>query len=176
VNDAGVGWNHLEIVERALSPAQERIPLTVAGELQLRIERKRVGATEVVDLDRVVDDQLDGLQRVDAVGIPSERNDRVAHRSEIDDAGDAGEVLQEDARRHERDFLVRRGRRIPVRQRGDVVCFDEGVVFAAQQVLEQDLHRVRQSRHAVEAGFGKRLKAVDLNRLSANADVGARSE
>ena len=39
--------------------------------------------------------------------IAAEPDDAVAHRGEIDDGGHAGEVLQQDARRHERDLLLR---------------------------------------------------------------------
>jgi hypothetical protein len=44
----------------------------------------------------------------------------VAHRREIDDGRHAGEVLEENARRHERDLLRRRPRGIPVEHRLDV--------------------------------------------------------
>src|SRR5207237_979876 len=57
--------------------------------------------------------------------------------------------------------------------RADVIGLDEGVVLAAQQVLEQNLHRVRQPRDAAEAGAFERGEAVDLNCLSARADVRA---
>ena len=40
---------------------------------------------------------------------------------------------------------------------------DERVVFAAQQILEQDLHRVRQPRDAGEPGLLERGQAVDLD-------------
>ena len=39
-------------------------------------------------------------------GFAAEVDHRVAHRGEIDHARHAGEVLQEHARRHERDFLL----------------------------------------------------------------------
>ena len=63
VDDAGVGRHDLEVVERTLPPAQERVALAVARELELRVERERVGAAEVVHLHRVVDHELDRLQR-----------------------------------------------------------------------------------------------------------------
>jgi hypothetical protein len=101
-------------------------------------------AFSAVDLHRVIDHQLHRLQRVDTIGIAAKVDNRIAHRREVDDAGNAGEVLQQHARGHERDFLLHVRGRVPIGHRADVVSLDEGVVFAAQQVLEQDLHRVRQ--------------------------------
>ena len=176
MDDAGVGRHDLEVVERALAPAQKRVALAVARELELGVQRERVGAAEVVDLHRVVDDELDRLQRVDAIGIAAERDDRVAHRGQVDDARHAGEVLQQDARRHERDFLLDVRGGVPLRQRADVVGLHERVVLAPQQVLEQDLHRVRQPRDAGESGLLERGQTVDLHRLSADADLGACTE
>ena len=60
----------------------------------------------LVDLHGVVDDEIDRLQRVDALRIAAERLDRVAHRGEIDDGGHAGEVLQQHAARAEGDLFL----------------------------------------------------------------------
>ncbi len=139
----GTTW---KLLNASLAPAEERVALAVARELELRVQRERVGAPEVVHLHRVVDDELDRLQRVDAIGVAAERDDRVAHGRQIDHARHAGEVLQQDARRHEGDLLLDVGRGVPLGERADVVGLDEGVVLAPQQVLEQDLHRVRQAR------------------------------
>jgi hypothetical protein len=101
MDDAGVGRDDAEISERVLSPAEKRIALLVAGELELGIQRERVGTAEVVDLHGMIDDELDRLQRVDAIGIAAEPNHPVAHRREVDDARHAGEILEQHARRRE---------------------------------------------------------------------------
>ena len=89
-----------------LAPAQEHVALAIAVVLEIGVQRQRVGGAEVIDLHRVIDDELDRLQRIDLLRIAAERDDAVAHRRQIDDAGHAGEVLQQDPRRHERDFLL----------------------------------------------------------------------
>ena len=43
VDDAGVGRHDPEIAERVLAPAQERVALPVARELELGVQRERVG-------------------------------------------------------------------------------------------------------------------------------------
>jgi hypothetical protein len=49
----------------------------------------------------------------------------------------------------------------------------EAVVFAAQQVLEQDLEGVRQPVHVGEPGFGECGQAVDADRIGADGQGGA---
>ncbi len=104
MDDARVGRHHLEIIERALTPPEERVPLAVARKLQFRVQRECVGTAEVVHLHRVVDDEFHWLQRIHAVRVAAKRNDRVAHRSQIHHTRDAREILQQNTRRHERNL------------------------------------------------------------------------
>src|SRR4029434_9820702 len=83
---------------------------------------------------------------------------------------------QQHARRHERDFLLDVRLRVPSRERLDVVGFDERVVLAAQQILEENLHRVRQLRDSAETGLLERGEAIYLDRFSARANLHARIE
>src|SRR6516165_3783140 len=64
-DDAGVRRHHAEIVERILSPAQEQVALAVALEFQVGIALEAQRSPEAIHLDRVIDDQLDGLQGID---------------------------------------------------------------------------------------------------------------
>ena len=58
MDDAGVGRDDAEVVKGALAPAQEGVALLVALELELGVALERVGRSEHVDLDGVIDDQL----------------------------------------------------------------------------------------------------------------------
>ncbi len=107
VNDAGVGRNDGEVLERRLSPAQEGVAFFVALKFQLGIELKRLRRAELIDLHGVIDHQLRGLQRIDQPGIAAQRLHGIAHGGEIDHRGHAGEILQQHAAGHERDFLRR---------------------------------------------------------------------
>ena len=42
MDDAGVGRHDAEVAERVLAPAEERVALLVAGELELGVQLKRV--------------------------------------------------------------------------------------------------------------------------------------
>ena len=156
VDDAGARRHHLEVPERLLPPAQERISLPVALELDRVVARERVGGREPVDLHRMVDHQLHRRERVDLRRIAAERAHRVAHRGQIDHRRHPREVLEQHPGRRERDLGGGLGPGIPSRQRLDVAGGDGGAVFVAEQVLEQDLERERQAieiepvRQAVE--------------------------
>ena len=94
MHDAGVGRHDAEIVEGALPPAQKKIALLVAIEFELRVGCERVGGAERIDLHRMIDHQIDRLQRADLVGIAAELFDRVAHHRQIRDHRHSGEILQ----------------------------------------------------------------------------------
>ena len=166
VADAGAGRHHAEIVEGALAPLQEVIALDVALVLVLDVACDRLWRAELVDDHRVVDDEVDGDERVDLLGVAAERLHAVAHGSEVDDRRHAGEVLHQHARGPEADLLVR-GALVdePGRDRLDVGLGDGAAVLVAQEVLEQHLHGEGQLRDALEAvrlGEGKRIVDVGL--------------
>ena len=85
VDDPGAGRHDLEVGERALAPAQERVALAVALELELDVAAERELRRELVDLHRVVDHELGRDQRVDPRRVAAEVGHRVAHRREVDD-------------------------------------------------------------------------------------------
>ncbi len=142
VADAGRGRHHAEVVEGLLSPAQELVALLVALELALGVDLEGPGVAEGVDLDGVVDDQIDGDERVDLRRVGAELVDRVPHRGEVDDGGDAGEVLHQDPGRLEGDLLAGLSLGVPGRDRLDVVGRHPGAVFEPEAVLEEDLEGV----------------------------------
>jgi len=154
VNDTRIRRHHLEVAERALPPLEKEVALLVALELQLRVDLQRVGRAERVDLNRVVDDELHRLQWVDFLRIAAKLLHCVAHRREVDDGGNAGEVLQEDARGGEGDLAHWLRRHIDRGERLDVLRTNGDTVLGAKEVLEEDLQRERES-------LGLRVLGVD---------------
>ena len=136
--DARARRHDAQPVERLLRPAQERVALGVALVLPLDVGGVGTLRAEQVDLHRVVDDQVGGDERVDLGRVAAVASHRRAHRRQVDDRRNAGEVLHQDAGGHERDVLRRGG---PGGERGDVVVGDVARAGAPQQVLEQDLER-----------------------------------
>jgi hypothetical protein len=86
----------------------------------------------LVDLHGVVDDEVDRLERIDALRVSAEPRDRVAHRGEVDDGRDAGEILKQHTARAESDLLFAPVADVPAGHRLDVFALDEGVVFVPQ--------------------------------------------
>jgi hypothetical protein len=146
VHDPGAGRHDPEVLERLLRPAQERVALAVALVLALDVDEEGGVRAELVDLHRVVDDEIRRHERVDAGRVAAHLGHRIAHGGQVDHARDAGEVLENDARRHERQLGLCRPLRIPGRQGAHVVRAHEVGLRrgAAQHVLEQDLDGVRQ--------------------------------
>src|SRR5205823_4579195 len=158
------------------SPAEKGVAFLVAREFELGVQLERVFLAEVVDLHRVIDDELDRLQRIDFGWVAAEADDAVAHGRKIDNAGHAGEVLQQHAGGHERDFLERPAPDVPLRERVDVGLLDEAAVLVAHQVLEQDLERERQPRDAGEAALLERDQTVDGNGAGGGREGRTRAE
>ena len=93
----GAGRHDAEVVERVLTPFQEDIPLHVAFIFAIDVVLKGARGAKFVDHHRVVDDQIDGGQRVDGLGIATKALDAVAHGRQIHHGRNAGEVLHQDA-------------------------------------------------------------------------------
>ena len=147
VDDSGIGRNDLEILEGILAPAEERVPLTVAAELEVGVDRECRDAPRLVHLHRMVNHKLDRLQGIDLSGLPPHLPHRIPHRGQVDHGGHPREVLQQDAAGAEGDLPIGLRPRVPCGQTADVVGRDRRSIFVAQQVLQQHLEGERQSRH-----------------------------
>ncbi len=178
VHDAGAGRDDLEVVERALPPAQELVALAVALVLDLDVALERLGGAEDVGDDGVVDDHLGGRERVDLRRVTAEVGHRLTHRGQVDDARDAGEVLHDHARRRELDLLARVRVGVPPGDRQDVVGGDVGAVLGAEQVLEQHLQREgkRLDRIVGETLPRHRVESEDLVGLPVHVQRALRAE
>ena len=73
--------------ERRLRPAQQLVALAVALVLAGDVEGERRRRPELVDLDRVVDDEVSRDERIDLGRVAAEVGHRVAHRARSTIAG-----------------------------------------------------------------------------------------
>ena len=138
VDDATTGRDCAEVVEVELAPLEELVALLVAGVFDFEVAGGCVGvAAREVDLDRVVDDEVDGDQRVDLLGVATERDHGVAECGEVDDDRHAGEVLEDDAGGDEGDLHLLAGGR-PGGEGHDVLVADEEAVVVAEGGLKED--------------------------------------
>ena len=133
---------------------------------QVDVELEGARRAELVDHHRMVDDEVDRVQRVDLLRVAAERLDAVPHRGEVDHRRHAGEVLHQHARRAIGDLArVLAAERRPFGEGADVVDRDRLAVLEAQHVLEHDLQRGRQPAEIAEPrrlGRGDRVVGVVL--------------
>jgi hypothetical protein len=176
VDDAGVRRDDTEVLKCFLTPAQERVAFLVPPEFERGIEIGGVALGVMVHLHGMVDDQLDRLERIHLARVTSEPDDAVPHRREIDHRRNAGEVLEQHAGGREGDLALRLGGHVPPGHRFDVLRIHEPPVFATDEILEQDLERVRQARDAAEPGPFEGRKAEHLERFAASRERGLRVE
>jgi len=108
----------------------------------------------------MVYNQVDRKKRVDALRVGAQPADLGAEGGEIGDDGDAGKVLEEDARRKKGKLTRRDGTGRPGSERADVVLRDDLAVEAAEQVLEEHADGERQTADIGEAEFGEAVKTV----------------
>ena len=174
VDDPRARRHDLEVVERALAPAQERVALPVPLELELGVPEDRAPRRELVDLHRVVDHELDGQERVDPLRVAAEGVHRVPHGGEVDDCGHAREVLEEHAAGREGDLLRGLRGRHPAGDGLDVSGRDADAVLHAQNVFQEDAQRVRQAQDVVARL--ERLEAEDLATRTSDAERRAGAE
>ena len=151
VDDADAGRDDAKTVERLHAPFEELVARQVARELDLHVALQGVAAARVIDLHGVIDDQIDRHERFDHFRVLAERGDRGAHGRQIDQERHAGEVLQDDARDHERHFPAALRGRLPVGERAHVVLGDALPVVIAQHGFEHDPNADRQPRNRPHA-------------------------
>ena len=167
VDDAGARRHHAEVVERLLTPPQKFVPLAVAREFHVDVQVQRVGRVEVVDLHRVVDHQVDRHQRVDLLGVAAEPLHGGPHRRQVDYARHAGEILEHDAGRLERNLDLGRGGGVPTGQRLHVLFGHLVAVAVPQQRLEEHADRIGQGGDVAEPRVFKLREPVDAGGAAA---------
>ena len=111
----------------------------------------------------MVDDEVGGGERVHPRRVAAHRRDGLAHRGEVDDGRDAGEVLHQDARGVEGDLGVGLGLRVPRGEGEDVLLLHDAAVLVAEEVLEEDLQGVGERPH-LRVLLRERLEAEDVER------------
>ncbi len=163
VDDACFGRNDGEILERLLAPIEEDVAFLVSVELDLGVLGEGVGRAVMVDLYRVVDDQVHRNERIDRFWVPADFFDRVAHRCEVDHGGNAGKVLHQYAGGHKRGLSGTAPGFRPVGGFHDVLMGNVAAVLIAQQVFKKEANREREPGDVMLAGqFGESEDVVAL--------------
>ena len=80
MHDTRARRNDSQTGERRLAPLEKRVPFAIALELKIRVLSQRVVRSKVIGLHRMIDHQLDRLQRIDCLGIAAHLRHCVPHR------------------------------------------------------------------------------------------------
>ncbi len=167
-------WGHnLEICEGARPPAQELIALLVALVLQIGVDLKRTRIAEAVHHHRMVDNEIDGNERVDFGGVAVKPLHGVAHRGEVHHRRHACEILHQNPRGPESDLARRRLCHEPQRHGANVAVGHSAPVLEPEEIFQQDFQGEWQGGDAGQAvGFGAGqgeifvLPAIDFQNFS----------
>ena len=95
--------------------------------------------------------QINRHEWLDDFRISTEALHCATHRSEINHQRHAGEILQNDARDDEWDFLIRRRFRVPVGQRFDIFAPDFLAIAISQHRFQHNADAHRQPRNFSDA-------------------------
>ena len=139
VHDAGSRGNDAEVGECSLSPAEELIAFFIPFVFNLNIFGEGIWGTEVFDDNGVIDHHLSGVERVDLVGVSSQRSDSLTHGGQVNNARNAGEVLHENACGGELYFYTGVCGGIPVGKSINMFFCYIGTVFVTKKILRQYL-------------------------------------
>ena len=120
------------------------------GEFHVHVFLERIGRSGEIDLNTVIDDEVDGHEGLDQLGIAAQFFYRGTHRREIDEERDAGEVLEDDSSDGEGDFDLGGRFRVPIGEVFDVFLADFDPVAVAQNGFEHDADRNGQARNIWE--------------------------
>src|SRR5690606_14235316 len=108
VDDAKTRRHDSECVKRLHAPFHELVSLFVALKLEFHVEVKRLVGAVVIDHYRVVDNQVDRNQGLDLFWVLAHARSHGAHRCDIGQQWNAGEILKHYASDNERNFGVAR--------------------------------------------------------------------
>jgi hypothetical protein len=117
----------------------------------------------------VVDDEVRRDERVHLGRVAPEVGHRVAHHREVDDGRDAGEVLEDDPRRHERHLGLGGDTWSPRGERLDLIRTDDAATGVAEDVLDEDLQRDRRAPEVQTIPDGRQTEVVRQARTEAGA-------
>ncbi len=159
VADTGARRDHAEVVEGVLAPAQEGIALAITLHLDLDVLVVGVFIGVAIHHHRVIDHEIDGGERIDALRIAAGLGHGFAHGGQVDHCRYAGEVLHQHPRRPVLDLAIGGTGLGPVGQGLEVLAGNGLVVFPAQQVLQQHLERLGQLVESAQ-GLGRVGQAV----------------
>jgi hypothetical protein len=136
--DTRSGRNGQEVLKGRLSPLEEFESFVVSFEFDFFVSFSGISSLGNIDLNGVINDQIDGDQGVDLLGITTKASHSVSHGSQIDNTGDTGEILQEDTSGLERNFDGFAAGLGPVKNLFNISGFNVEFVAVSESAFQKD--------------------------------------
>ena len=119
----------------------------------------------------MVNNEIDGNEWVDFLGIALEQLHAIAHGGQVNNGRNTGEVLHQYAGGAETHLRISFALVVePGDETQNVLLRHRASVFVAQQVFEQHLHGIGQRRYALEPVFLRLFQAVVGEGLGPNLE------
>lgn len=136
--DTGAGRDGQEVLEGGLTPLEEFESFVVSFEFNSFVSFSGISSLGNIDLNGVINNQIDGNQGVDLLGITSKSGHSVSHSSQIDNTGDTSEILQKNSSRLERNFDTFSAGLGPIKNLFNISGFDVEFITVSKGTFEED--------------------------------------
>jgi hypothetical protein len=117
----------------------------------------------MVDLDRMVDNKVNGNEGLDDTGIFAHPAGSATHGREVAEQGDTGEILEQDTADDKWDLFGAMVCRLPGCELPDVRLRDLFAVAIAKDRFEDDTDRDRKAGDPAEPGLFQRGQGMELS-------------
>ncbi len=153
VTDARIWGDDVEIIKAFLGPLEQGIAFGVTVVFFGDIPGNGIGRAKIVDLNRMIDNQIHRDQWIYFLRIATQLFDSIAHGCKIDHRRNARKILHQHPCRVVRNFNRRIVAFLPARDIVQVFFEDHVPVQLAQQVFNQNFNRIGQALHIGDAVF-----------------------
>jgi len=121
-----------------------------------------IGGSGVIDGNGVINNQIDGADGVDLIGITTKSLDGISHGSEIADSGDTSEILKKDSGGEERNIQILVAGVFPVEDSFNISGLELEFVAVSDGAFEEDSDTVREFFNSSVLKVGKGIVLVAI--------------
>ena len=134
-------WRHnAKVIKCVLAPLKECIALHIAFIFTVDIGLKGTWCPKGINHNRVIDDQVHRIKRVDFLSIATKRDNAIAHCRQINNGWNASEVLHQNPGRPIGDLTrVFSTFCAPLRKCANIIYRDCSAVFESKHVFQHHL-------------------------------------
>ena len=107
MTNACAGRHNAEVIKSLLTPAQKLIPLPITIHFDTHVVSVGLFTGVTINHHRMINDQINRINRIYHCRIAPFRSNRVTHSGEINNGWHAGKILHQHTRWHKGNFMIR---------------------------------------------------------------------